>query len=334
MPGSVSLPLPILAEEIRTRRLSPVEVVTAFLARIEARDAELGAFITVLADEALRDARTAEAEIGHGRYRGMLHGVPVVVKDVFATRGVRTTAGSRILADWIPDYDAAAVERLRHAGAILLGKVHLTEFALWGTGGHPLYRVPRNPWDPQRIPGGSSTGSAVAVSAEFCVASLGTDTGGSVRIPASFCGLVGLKPTYGVVSKHGVIPDCWSHQHVGIMARTVSGVAGVFMAIAGRDPKDPASVVHTPLDMAEVHHADIKGLRVGVPRRMFFERLDDDVREVVTRRYYACGRRRHAVGRGDSVARLCRTRVLRDSACGDAGLPHAVFEDSNRRVWR
>lgn len=284
-----TLPLTSLAEEIRTRRLSPVEVVRACLARIEAHDRTLGAFITLLEEQAMGEARKAEAAILSGDYRGPLHGIPMTLKDVFVTKGIRTTAGSKILADWIPDYDATVVERLRQAGTVLLGKVHVTEFALWATGGHPLYRLPRNPWDPARIPGGSSTGSAVSVAAAFCAASLGSDSGGSVRIPASFCGLVGLKPTYGVVSRHGVIPDCWSHQHVGVLARTVRDVATVFMTIAGRDPKDPTSVPGRPLDFSKVIRGDLRGLRVGVHRRMFFEMLDEEVRAATERALVTLG---------------------------------------------
>jgi aspartyl-tRNA(Asn)/glutamyl-tRNA(Gln) amidotransferase subunit A len=198
-------------------------------------------------------ARRAEREIRQGRVRGPLHGVPVAVKDVIATAGLRTTAGSWVLRDWIPGRDAAVVAALRNAGAVILGKTHTTEFAVWGTGGHPMYRLPRNPWDPCRVPGGSSTGSGIATAARLAAAAIGTDTGGSTRIPASFCGVVGLKPTRATLSTEGVIPLSPSYDHVGVMARSAADVAAVLEAVG--TPPDRRRTVSMP--------TDLQGVRIG-----------------------------------------------------------------------
>ena len=201
---------------IRERKLSPVELTDACLAQIEAVEPRINAFITVTVDEARASARGAADEIARGEYRGPLHGIPVALKDLFATAGVRTTAGSKILADNVPDADSDSTARLRAAGAVLLGKLNQHEFAYGATGVNPHYGPCRNPWDAGRITGGSSSGSGAAVAAGECMGALGTDTGGSIRIPASLCGVVGLKPTFGRVSRRGVIPLSWSLDHVGL----------------------------------------------------------------------------------------------------------------------
>lgn len=228
-----------LARAIRTRKISPVEITRVCLERIERLDPRLNAFITVTADRALADARRAEREIGRGRWRGPLHGVPVAIKDIFATRGIRTTCGSRVLRDWVPDHDATVVQRLAHAGSVLLGKLNMSEFAYAGV--HPDVGPPRNPWNLDRFTGGSSSGSGAAVAAGLCFASMGTDTGGSIRGPAAHCGIVGLKPTYGLVSRAGVVPLSWSLDHAGPMARTSEDAAIVLEAVQGFDAADPTS---------------------------------------------------------------------------------------------
>ena len=220
-------------ERLRRRTLSPVELTRAYLARIQADDAAAHCYITVLQDEALASAATAEREIASGSYRGPLHGIPVALKDLVMTRGIRTTCGSRILKDWVPDADGTVAARLTEAGAILLGKLNMHEFAYGPTGVNPHYGTPANPWGRDRMPGGSSSGSGAAVATGLCAGALGTDTGGSVRIPASLCGIVGLKPTYGRVSRAGVVPLAWSLDHIGPLARTVDDAVIAFEAMAG-----------------------------------------------------------------------------------------------------
>jgi len=267
-----------LAARIRSRDLSPVAVVDALLARIE-RCGVLNAFITVTADAARAQAASAEREIAAGRYRGPLHGIPVSLKDLVDTKGIRTTRGSRIFADRIPTEDAAVAARLYHAGAVLLGKNALHEFAFGVTTNNPHYGPTRNPWRLDRIPGGSSGGSGAAVAAGLGPVSIGTDTGGSIRIPAAFCGIVGLKPTYGRVSRHGVFPLSWSLDHVGPLTRTVEDAALVLQAIAGPDPLDPSTLGQTVPEFASGLAAPITGLRVGVLADEYHGEMADDVRE-------------------------------------------------------
>ena len=258
---------------IQARKLSPVELVDAFLRRIDAVDATVHSYITVLADQATAAARAAEAEIVSGGWRGPLHGLPYGLKDNFYTKGIRTTAGSRLTQDDVPSRDAAVHSRLAAGGAILLGKLSTYEF---GTGtGEGLFELPfppaRNPWNTACFTGGSSTGVGAAVAAGTAMFGLGTDTGGSVRLPAQACGVVGLKPTYGLVSRAGILPNCFSLDHVGPLAWTVENAALALRAIAGTDPDDPASANVTVGDYARDLHTGISGLRIGVLRR-FHER--------------------------------------------------------------
>jgi aspartyl-tRNA(Asn)/glutamyl-tRNA(Gln) amidotransferase subunit A len=270
-----------VAPLLRGRKLSPVELTRETLARIGRENARLNAYLTVLEESALREAREAERAIMAGEYHGPLHGVPVSVKDLFYTRGQRTTAGSKIYADFVPGYDAAAVQRLRAAGAVLLGKTNMHELAYGITNNNPHYGPARNPADTTRIPGGSSGGSAAAVAAGLCFASLGTDTGGSIRIPASLCGVVGLKPTFGRVSRWGVIELGWTQDHVGPLARTAWDAAVVLQAVAGHDPRDSHSAEVPAPDFLEGIDAGVEGLRVGVPQNYFFERLAPEVEAAV-----------------------------------------------------
>jgi aspartyl-tRNA(Asn)/glutamyl-tRNA(Gln) amidotransferase subunit A len=272
-----------LARRIATKAVSPVEVVRAHLERIEAHDRQLRAFITVTADRALDAARAAEAALLSGGPVGPLHGVPVALKDLFATAGVRTTGGSRILADAVPVEDATVVRRLAQAGAIVLGKLNMHEFAYGPEGVNAHYGTARNPWDASaaRVAGGSSSGSGVAVAAGLVPGALGSDTGGSIRIPASLCGITGIKPTYGRVSRAGVLPLAWSMDHVGPMTRTAADAALMLRAIAGYDPGDPTTSVLPVPDYAAALTGDLEGLRVGLLRGFFLESATDEVRAAV-----------------------------------------------------
>jgi aspartyl-tRNA(Asn)/glutamyl-tRNA(Gln) amidotransferase subunit A len=252
---------------ISARRLSPVELVQAYLDRIDHLDGRLRAYITVTRETALAMARMAEAAVLRGLPLGPLHGVTFAVKDQFATRGVRTTAGSRLLADNVPDHDATVVARLTAAGAILLGKLNLTEFALGGTIHYP-FGQPRNPWNTDHDTGGSSAGSGSATAAALCAVSLGEDTGGSVRSPASWCGVAGHRPTWGLVSRHGCIPLAWSLDAPGPLGRTVEDCALVLGIIAGHDPSDPLTTRRPTPDYRAALTGDVRGLRVGVIREL------------------------------------------------------------------
>ena len=259
------------ADLIRSGSLSPVELTQAFLDRIEKTDGRLNSYITVLADEALQEARAAEAEIRQGAYRGPLHGIPMAHKDLYDTAGVRTTAGSRVYADRVPTEDSTVIARFREAGAILLGKLSMYEFALGGPDPTTQFALARNPWNLEHIPGGSSSGSGSAVASGQCMGALGSCTGGSIRGPASYCGVVGLKATYGRVSRAGVVTLSWSQDHCGPLTWTVEDSALMLQAIAGHDPKDPASSTAPTSDYAEAIREDISGLVVGLPRHFFFD---------------------------------------------------------------
>ena len=281
MDNITSVTVSNLKEKIKTGEVSLTELVQAFLNRSEALNKETNAFLTILKDEALKAASRAEEEIRAGHHRGPLHGIPFALKDLFFTRGVRTTCGSKILADFIPDKDATVVQKLYQAGAINLGKLNMHEFAFGPTSLNPHYGDVRNPWNQERISGGSSGGSAASVAASMALFTLGTDTGGSVRIPAACCGVVGLKPTYGRISLYGVYPLCWSLDHVGIFAKRVSDAAYVLKAIAGNDPQDPTSAVEAVPDYTTALTGEIKGLRIGLLRNFYYEILDREVRAKV-----------------------------------------------------
>ena len=270
-----------LAPLVRKRKLSPVDLILEMLGRIERLRRRLNAFITVTAELAMEQAKRAEREIARGRYRGPLHGIPISLKDIFWTRGVRTTSGSKFQRAFVPREDAAVTERLYKAGAILLGKNNLHEWAYGVTSCNPHFGPVHNPWDLERIPGGSSGGSGAAVAAGLGLASLGSDTGGSIRIPAALCGVVGLKPTRGRVPLHGVTPLAWSLDTVGPLCRSVEDAALVLAAIAGRDPRDPDSFGEPGESFTGRLRRGIKGLRVGVPRQRFFDGLQRDVRRAV-----------------------------------------------------
>jgi aspartyl-tRNA(Asn)/glutamyl-tRNA(Gln) amidotransferase subunit A len=249
----------------------------AYLERIVRHQPRLNVFVTLTEEAALRDARRADRELRAGRDRGPWHGIPIGHKDVFLTRGVRTTAGSRILADFVPDEDAAVVARLRAAGAVMLGKLQTHEFAYGATCDSPAFGPVRNPWDLARSPGGSSGGTAAAVAARLVAAGTGSDTGGSIRIPAGWCGVVGLKPTYGRVSRAGLLPLAVTLDHAGPIARRVADVARLYAAMAGADPRDPTTTGQPPVGPLGRRRAGLGGLVLGIPREHFYDRLDPDV---------------------------------------------------------
>jgi aspartyl-tRNA(Asn)/glutamyl-tRNA(Gln) amidotransferase subunit A len=268
-------------EMIRKRKLSPLELTEACLDRIGQTDARLNAFITVAREDSLRSAHQAANAIAAGNYKGPLHGIPVALKDLFDTAGLRTTAGSKIMADNVPAEDAEATARLKAAGAVILGKLNMHEFAFGATGVNPHYGPARNPWAMDRITGGSSSGSGASVAAGQCFAALGTDTGCSIRAPASLCGVIGLKPTFGRVSSRGVVPLSWSLDHVGPLARTAEDAAIVLAAIAGRDPLDESSLDEPVPDYRRALKGGAKRLRIGVPENFLFENVDTEVEQAV-----------------------------------------------------
>jgi aspartyl-tRNA(Asn)/glutamyl-tRNA(Gln) amidotransferase subunit A len=272
-----------LSPYLESKKVSPLELTKFVLAKTKKLNPVLNAYVTVTEEVALADAEAAEREIQEGRYRGPLHGVPVSIKDNIATRGIRTTAGSKILSDWIPNYDATVVDKLKAAGAIIIGKTNMHEWASGGTTINPYYGTTFNPWDRTRIPGGSSGGSAASVAAGLCLSSIGTDNAGSVRNPASFCGTIGLKATYGRVSRFGDVPGTggFSTDHFGIFTRTVKDSALVLAAVAGKDPRDPLSSNEPVPDYSKSIGKSITGLRVGVLRGYAEDNVSHEVRSAV-----------------------------------------------------
>lgn len=266
---------------LRSHNVTPTQLVEACLARIQIYNPKLNAFITVLRAQALQQAKAAEAEMRAGKFRGPLHGIPIALKDNIDTAGIRTTAASAVFDDRVPKEDAEVVRRLKDAGAIFIGKANLHEFAFGGTSATSYFGPVRNPWALERNPGGSSGGSAAAVSADLCYAALGTDTGGSIRTPSSYCSVVGLKPTYGLVSIRGIVPLTVSLDHCGPLARTVEDAAIMLNTMAGYDRLDIASVEHAKEDYVAGMKQPVAGLRVGVPRAPFFDKLDPDVEKCV-----------------------------------------------------
>jgi aspartyl-tRNA(Asn)/glutamyl-tRNA(Gln) amidotransferase subunit A len=265
---------------VQKKEVSPVELTQACLARIEKLNPSLNAFITVTGTAALEDARKAEAEIARGEWKGPLHGIPLAIKDLIETAGVKTTAASAVLKDNIPAADAEVIRRLKSAGAILLGKLNLHEFAYGGSGIIGHFGPARNPWNTEHVTGGSSSGSAAAVAACLCYGAIGTDTAGSIRLPAACCGITGLKPTYGLVSARGVIPLSWSLDHVGPMARTAADAALMLQAIAAYDPQDVVSQKFPPVYYPSAMEESISSLRLGVARQ-FWNKVDAEIAAAV-----------------------------------------------------
>jgi aspartyl-tRNA(Asn)/glutamyl-tRNA(Gln) amidotransferase subunit A len=267
-------------KQLRARRVSSVELLQQSLARISELDGWVNAFITVMEESARKDAASADEELAAGQDRGPLHGIPIALKDLFLTKGTRTTAGSKIFSDYIPDRDGTVVEKLRDAGAVIVGKTNLHEIAYGITSNNPHYGPVRNPHDRERVPGGSSGGSGAAVACGMVFMAMGTDTGGSIRIPASFCGTVGLKPTFGLISKAGCMPLGLSLDHMGPLTSTVQDAAIVLNALAGYDPRD-ASSVNRPATNYLPANASLAGVRVGWPENFFFDNIDAEVAAAV-----------------------------------------------------
>jgi aspartyl-tRNA(Asn)/glutamyl-tRNA(Gln) amidotransferase subunit A len=264
---------------LRSRKLSPVELTKAVLDRIDRIEPRVHAFITVTRDEALRAARVAEQEIAAGKFRGPLHGIPFAVKDTHYTKGIRTTANTPVLSDFVPDFDATVVARLKQAGGVLIGKLNLPEFSF---GGSPVgggeFADATNPWDLGRTPGGSSSGSGAALAAGLVLAATGGDTSGSIRNPAAVCGVVGMKPTYGRVSRYGIVTISWSLDHVGPMSRTVYDNALLLNVIAGHDPLDTSSSEQPVPDYTRALGRGARGLRIGIPKPTLLDDYHKDVR--------------------------------------------------------
>ena len=267
-----------LSALLAKKKVSPIELTRLYLSRIKRLNPKLNAFITVASESALAEARAAERELLRGRRRGALHGIPIALKDNIYTRNLRTTMGSLILRDFVPSEDATVVRKLRRAGAIVLGKTNLHEFAYGVTSENPHYGPVRNPWKTDRISGGSSGGSAVAVAAGLCAAAIGSDTGGSIRIPSGLCGVVGFKPTFGRVSVHGVFPLAPSFDHVGPIARSAVDAALILECIAGRDPLDPTSLARSEKSFRCTLKR--KRVRLGRPKEHFWVNMDSEVRRI------------------------------------------------------
>ena len=270
-----------LSELIKSKEISPVELTRDAFERVDRFDSRLKAFISRYDDDATAHALVAEREILDGHYRGRLHGIPIGIKDNIYLSGKTTTMGSKIHRDYIPTHDAGVVGKLAEAGAITLGKLNMHEYALGASTDNPYFGTCRNPWDLNKTPGGSSGGSAAAVASGMTVAALGSDTSGSIRIPAAVCGVVGLKPTYGRVSKYGVFPEAWTLDHVGPIAGTVADAAIMLDAISGADRNDPSSLLVPPTKTFESLTADVRNLVIGIDEEFFFADVDDDVAAVV-----------------------------------------------------
>jgi aspartyl-tRNA(Asn)/glutamyl-tRNA(Gln) amidotransferase subunit A len=269
------------AAALRRREISSAELTAAALQRIERLNPSTNAMQTVMAEAARERAKQADEELGRGEGRGPLHGIPIAVKDLFCTKGVRTTGGSKLFEEHVPDHDATVVEWLRAGGAVLIGKTGMHELAYGITSSNPHFGAVRNPWDRDRIPGGSSGGSGAAVAAGMVSMAMGSDTGGSIRIPAAFCGVVGLKPTYGRVSRYGAMPLGFSLDHMGPLTRSVRDAGAVLNVIAGYDPRDETSSRRPVENYVPDIEPSIRGLRIGFPENFYFERLDPDVDSAV-----------------------------------------------------
>jgi len=266
---------------IKTKELSPVELAKSMLQRIHALEPNINAFIRVLDEDVLKQATLLEEELSKGIYRGPLHGVPIAIKDIFETKGQVTTAGSKILANWVPDKDATVIKKLKDAGALIIGKNNMHEFSSGGTNENPHYGATHNPWDLRKISGGSSGGSAAAVASGMSFAALGSDVGGSIRLPAAQCGIVGIKPTYGRVSRYGSWPFSFSADHIGTMGRTVKDAAILLQTVAGYDVHDPTTSKRAVEIVPTESREDLRGVVVGVCKEYFFENLHPEMQQQI-----------------------------------------------------
>ena len=310
---------------MRARAVSSVELTRACLARIERLDKDLVAFITPTADAALRAAQRADDDLARGVDRGPLHGIPIALKDLFDTAGVRTTAGSRIFADRVPSEDSAVAARLAAAGAVSVGKTNLHEWAFGVTNQNPHFGTAKNPWDRARIPGGSSGGTAIAVATGMCFVSPGSDTGGSIRIPAALCGVAGIKPTYGRVSLHGAIPLSWTLDHAGPLGRTVRDLGVALGVLAGFDARDPVCADVAVDDYVRDIDASVKDVRVLVPTVHFFEECDPEVERAVRDASEVL----RALGARVTEGPLPHTELLRDAQRAIISVDAATYHAEN-----
>ncbi len=334
MPNDDLLELTIseLAPKIRTKEVSPVEVTEAALARADRLQPKLNSFITLLHDQAMNAAKKQEAALARGEYLGPLQGIPIGIKDNIATSGIRTTVGSKVLADNIPDEDAYVVSRCQAAGAIILGKENLEEFAAGATSNNPHYGAVHNPWGLDHIPGGSSGGGGANVAAGITFASLGTDLGGSVRLPATFCGVVGLKQTFGRVSQRGLLVTSFNGDHIGPMTRSVKDSALVLQAIAGHDPLDPSTVpVPVPDYLANVDQG-LSGLTMGIPSNYFFELVDSEV-EAAVRRAIGALEELGVETKEVSLPSMKYAGALRAASMADGLVTHEPYIEKHREKY-
>ena len=334
MPDNELLKLTIseIAPLIQSREVSPVDLAEAALAEAELRQPTLNSFITIMRDEAMAAAEQAEEELSRGEYRGPLHGIPIGIKDNIATGGIKTTLGTKVLADHVPDEDAEVVRRCKEAGAIILGKENLEEFAAGATSNNPHYGAVHNPWGLDHIPGGSSGGGGANVAAGVTFASLGTDLGGSVRLPGAFCGVVGLKQTFGRVSQRGLLVTSFNGDHIGPMTRSVRDSALVLQAIAGYDPLDPSTVPVPVDDYALAMERGIRGLTMGIPSNHFFDLLDPEV-EAAVRRAIAALEELGVASREVSLPSMQYVGAIRFAAMADSVVTHEPYINSNREDY-
>lgn len=328
----LTLTLAELAAKIKAREVSPVEVTEAALAQADRLQPALNSFITLLPEQAMRQAKEQETALARGEYRGPLHGVPIGIKDNLATAGIRTTVGSKVLADHIPQEDAHVVRLCKEAGAIILGKENLEEFAAGATSNNPHYGAVHNPWGLDHIPGGSSGGSGANVAACVTFASLGTDLGGSVRLPGTFCGVVGLKQTFGRVSQRGLMVTSFNGDHIGPLTRSVRDSALMLQIIAGYDPLDPSTVPVPVPDYTASFGKDLRGLRMGIPTNYFFEVVDSEV-EAAVRRAIADLRALGVDAREVALPSMQYAGALRIASMADSVVTHEPYLKTHRQDY-
>ena len=328
----LSLTISELAPKIRNREVSPVEITEAALAEAERLQPILNSFITILHDEAMSQAREQEAALAGGDYRGPLHGIPIGIKDNIATGGIRTTLGSKVLADYVPDEDAHVVGPCKGAGAIILGKENMEEFAAGATSNNPHYGAVHNPWALGHIPGGSSGGGGANVAASATFASLGTDLGGSVRIPGAYCGVVGLKQTFGRVSQRGLLVTSFNGDHIGPMTRSVADSALVLQVIAGYDPLDPSTVPVPVPDYSAALGTGLRGLKMGIPSNHYFDLLDSEV-EASVRRAIAALEELGVEPRDVTIPSMKYAGALRIASVADSVVTHEPYLKAHREDY-
>ena len=321
-----------LAPLVQRREVSPVEITQAALAQADRLQPILNSFITILGDQAMAQAKEQEAALARGEYRGPLQGIPIGIKDNIATEGIRTTLGSKVLADYVPDEDAHVVRLCKEAGAIILGKENLEEFAAGATSNNPHYGAVHNPWALDHIPGGSSGGGGANVAAQVTFASLGTDLGGSVRLPGTFCGVVGLKQTFGRVSQRGLLVTSFNGDHIGPMTRSVADSALVLQAIAAYDPLDPSTVPVPVADYTAGLGKGLAGMRMGVPRNHYFDLLDPEV-EASVRQALAALEELGAETREVSLPSMEYFGALRFAAMADSVVTHEPLIKAHREDY-